>query len=66
METSKEEILIESNLTNEGIKSSFQQKDKSELNENEKSRLLKLILIAQVVCGTQYLNVMSFFPLFVE
>ena len=47
-------------------KSAASSSNPTDLTEKEKAILIKIILICQVVCGTQYLNVTSFFPLFVK
>ena len=36
------------------------------LDKSQKNKLLTCIMTSQVVCGTLYLSISSFFPLFVE
>lgn len=41
-------------------------KNSRELTPREKTTLIVCIIICQITCGTLYLNVVSFFPLFVN
>ena len=66
--TQESEQTIQNNLLPRTPDVNNEEEDEqlSPLTPLQKSRLIKCIIGSQVVCGTLYLNIVSFYPLFVN